>query len=373
MAVILAGATVWALGWDRVNLHLIGPLPHGLPIFQNPWPGWGRCEELLAGALALAIIGMIESVSIAKSIAIKTGENISANQEFFTQGLKNFVSSFWGCIPGSGSFTRSILDYAAGAQTRFAAVFNAVFVGVIFFLLAEQARFVPMAALAAVLFVIAYDLIDWHHLRLVLRSSRSDTLVCLVTLLATLLLPLEYAVFAGIFLNIGLYLRVASRLHLVQMVPTSSGPFLERPLHVEGTANEAIFLQMEGELFFGVADELGDQLARISRSDVKLVILRLKRTHSIDATVLGVLEQFFRDIRSRGGYVLLCGLRPVLTHRLRTFGLIDLLGEDNVFQAAPGIFTSAKQALARARTILGKPISAADVDLEEPEQSAYEI
>src|SRR5206468_6087215 len=129
-----------------------------LPRLHVPQVSWGIAEELFGGALALAVIGMLESVSIAKAIAAHTGEEISANQEFFAQGLKNFISSFFQCIPGSGSFTRSALDYAAGAATRFAAVFNALFVAVIFFAAADQAKFIPRASLAAVLFVIAFGL-----------------------------------------------------------------------------------------------------------------------------------------------------------------------------------------------------------------------
>jgi SulP family sulfate permease len=373
LAVVVAAIIVWLQGWDSA-LPIIGELPRGLPEFNPPELSWSRIETLLGGALALAMLGMLESVAIAKTIATHTGERIVPNQEFFAQGITNFVSSFFQCIPGSGSFTRSALDHAAGAETRFAAVYNGMFVGLIYLLFAGQAKYIPLTALAAVLLVIAYGLVDWGYIPRMLRSSRSDAVVCLITFLATLFVPLEYAIFIGIFLNIALYLRVASRLHMAEMVQTpGSGMFFERPIHDRSGHKQVMFLQVEGDLFFGVADELHDQLNQLQRGGVQIVILRLKRTHSLDATVLHVLEQFTRDMKSRGGHVILCGVRPQLMTTLRSYGLIHVIGKENVFEASMGVFTSAKRALQRAKELVGQSIDATGIDVDEPEAWAYEI
>jgi SulP family sulfate permease len=336
-------------------------------------------EDLLPGAMALAVLGLLESVAIAKTIAAQTGERIIANQESFAQGLKNFMSSFFQCIPGSASFTRSALDFAAGAETRFAAVFNALFVAVIFFAFAELAKLVPLASLAAVLLVISWRLIDFGYFPRMLRTSRSDALVFAVTVIATLIAPLEWAIFVGIFLNIALYLRTASHLHLAEMVqaPAGAGTFLERPITDRATGEQRVmFLQLEGDLFFGVADELQEQLAKLAHQlGLRVVILRLKRTHSIDATVLHVLEQFIRDMKERGGgHVILCGLRTQLMSVLKSYGLIDQIGRENVFEAGFGVFTSAKRALERARQLVAASIDTTAIakDLES-EAHSYEI
>ncbi len=365
-SVIGSAALVWAAGWTSNDLPMIGELPRGLPKFTIPLAGWQYSRELLGGALALAILGMLESVAIAKSIAAHTGERISANQEFFAQGLKNATTSFFQCIPGSGSFTRSALDHAAGAETRFAAVFNAVFVAVIFLLLAPQAQHVPTASLAGVLFVIAAGLIDWHYMARVWRTHRSDAAVCFTTLAATLLAPLEYAIFVGIFLNIGLYLRKASRLHMAEMIPPGAGggAFIERPITDRAGNKRVIFLQIEGDLFFAVADELQDRLNALVNSGVRIIILRMKRTHSVDATVVHTLESFNTEMKRRGGHVLLCGVRPELMTTLRRSGLIEQLGVNNVFEAGFGIFASAKAALRRARELAESSI---DTDHLEPD------
>jgi sulfate permease, SulP family len=326
-----------------------------LPRPINPFLGLEAAYALLPGALALALLGGIESIAIGKTIAARTGESIVANQEFFAQGLKNFLTSFFQCIPGSGSFTRSILDYEAGAETRFAAVMNAIFVGVIVLTLGRFATFIPLAALAAVLFVVAFGLIDWRYPLRVWRADRSDAVVFLVTALSTIFLPLEYAIFLGIFLNIAFYLRSSARLHIAEMIPTPAGSFVERPIFDEAGNRQVVFVQLEGELFFAVADDLHERLASLRRSDVRVVILRLKRTHSIDASVLYVLERFVRDMHAANKHVLLCGIRDEVRHALVGYGLIRLIGRDNVFQAGGGVFTSAKRALSRARQLLDRP------------------
>jgi SulP family sulfate permease len=374
VAVVAAAVAVGGLGWTHGPLPLIDNLPPSFPSFSVPHLTWGLAEELFGGALALAIIGMLESVAIAKSIAVHTGEEISANQEFFAQGLKNFLSSFWHCIPGSGSFTRSALDHAAGAETRFAAVFNSLFVAAIFFLFGHWAHYVPRAALAGVLFVIAYGLIDWRYLLRLARTSREDTVVCLATFAATLLAPLEYAIFIGIFLNIGLFLRVSSRLHLHEMVQSpGGGAFIEMPIHDRSGHKQILFLQVEGNLFFGVADELQDRLTAVARTGVRVVILRLKRTHSIDATCLHVLEQFARQMRERNGYVILCGVRTELMDVLKGYGLVQLLGRENVFSSGSGVFESAKQALQRARKLVQTSIDTRPIEAEMEHELSYEI
>jgi SulP family sulfate permease len=350
-AVVVLAIVVWMMG-PRATLPTLSSLPTHVPAFVNPIPDWQTTEALLGGALALALIGMLETVSISKTLAARTGNRVSPSQEFFAQGFVNVVTGFLQCIPGSGSFTRSALNYDAGAQTRFAAVYNALFVAVFYFLLADFARYVPLAALGAVLVVISFSLIEWRYPLRVWRASRDDAVVFLVTVVATLLAPLQYAIFIGIFLNLALHLRAASRLHLSEMI-FRGDRFIERPLSDRGGEEAVMFVQFEGDLFFAVADELQDRLSILPRSATRVVIIRLKRTHSIDSTVFAVLEQFVAEMQRRGKHVLLCGVRPELMHALRSYGLLKQLGPENVFEAGPGVFTAAKPA---TRPGTGRPV-----------------
>ncbi len=374
VAVIAAAGLVAFTDWVPAELR-VRAITAKLPPLHVPQVSVSDVRELLGGALALATLGILESVAIGKTLASKAGERINPNQEFFAQGLTNAVSSFFSCIPGSGSFSRSALDYDAGAQSRFAAVFNAAFVGAIFFLLAEQAQYIPLSALAGVLFVIAWGLIDWRYMMRIARSSQSDAAVCLTTFIATLVAPLEYAIFIGILLNIGLFLRKASRLHLNRMVHKEGGPFVEMPIHDRVGHEQVLFLQLEGDLFFAVADELQDRLQVILDSPVTVVIFRLKRTHMIDTTVLDVLEDFVEDMKRRNRHVILCGVKTELMRILQRYGLVGLIGRDNVFPAGDNVFSSAKAALNRARELVARSIDLKPIqdELQKEEAITYEI
>jgi len=377
IAVIGAAAVVALFSWTDNDLALMGQLPPAgelVDIFKMPQLSIYQVERLFGGAVALSLLGLLEVYSIGKTIANKTGDNVSANQELFSQGLTHIVSAFFQCMPGSASFSRSALNHYAGARTAYAGIFNGIFSAVIFFGLAHWVGYVPMTALAAILFVIAYGLIDVAYLTRVIRSNRADAVVCIITFVATLTVPLAYAVFVGIFLNLALYLRRASQLHLAEMVPTGAGPFIERPLQEKNGGRRVMFLQIEGDLFFGVADELQNKLAKIQSDPVRVVIFRLKRTHSIDSTVMQVLEQFTRDMQAHGGHVLLCGVRPELLEVMSRFGLVKTIGEDNVFETGYGVFTSAQRALDRARELVKGSIDTDGLpEKDEVEGWAYEI
>ena len=372
IAVVGTALIVFFAGWTSGQVDLIGAIPGALPSFVVPQLSGKVAESLIGGALALAVMGMLESVVIVKSIAAKTGERIDANQEFVAQGLKNIVSSFFQCMPGSGSFSRSAMAFAAGAQTRFAGVSNAIFIAIVAVLFSAEAQYIPRVCLAALLLVISLDLIDIQYIRRILRSNRQDALVCLTTILATLLAPLQYAIFIGVFINLALYIRQTSQLHMAEMVPLTGGKFIEKPLKLRSGEHSVTLVQVEGDLFFGVADELQDRLIELERSSVRVAIFRLKRSHSIDSTVMNVLERFIRDMHRNDRHVILCGVQSELLHALTAYGLLDLLGKDNVFATGEGVFVSVKLAIERARKLLGGSIDAVGIDLDDDELT-YEI
>jgi SulP family sulfate permease len=364
LAVGIGAGAVALLGWTPDSLPLVEPLPRDLPTFAMPTVSIDQAEALLGGTFALALVGLMEAWSIGKTIAAQTGQQLSAGQELFAQGLTNAASAFLGCIPGSGSFSRSALNHRAGAATRFAGLFNAFFATAMLLVFAPLAAWIPRASLSAVLFVIAYDLVDWRGLTRTFRTRRSDAAVCLATLTATLTIPLAYAVLAGVLLNIGLYLRRASRLHVAEMISHPDHPepdhFVERPLLAGSSDRPVVFLQLQGDLFFGQADQLAEQLTDLTHQGVQAVVIRLKRTLSIDSTVLAVLDLFARSMRLGGGHLILCGVLPDVARSLRAYGIVDRIGEDCLFEATPGVFASAQRALARARELTHQDLDPGD-------------
>lgn len=374
IALVATAAIVAMRGLTATDLTLVGELPAGLQRAAVPQVSGAQLQALLPGAAALAVLGLMESYAIGKSLAVKTGTRIDANQELFSQGLTNTLSSFFGCIPGSGSFSRSALNHYAGAQTRFASIFNGVFVLIIFLVAAPLARFIPKAALAGILFIIAYQLIDWRYFLRVARSNRRDAAVCAITFFATLLLPLAWAIHVGIMINIALYVQRTSRLHVAEMVRTPAGPFIEKPIPDRAGNQRVMFLGVEGELFFGVADELEQRLSSLAGGGVRVFILRLKRTHSIDSTVLQVLERFAQHLKQHDGHLILCGVREDLLDVIQRYGLNRTIGDENIFETGYGVFTSAKRALARAQELVDESIDVDAIDGEDDlEGWSYEI
>jgi SulP family sulfate permease len=375
LALLIGVGAVAGLGLGSADLSLVPDFAGALPAPSLPALSLVEAQALLGGGLVLALLGMLEAYSIGRTLALRSGMPVSADQELLSQGLTNAISSLFGGFPGSGSFGRSGLNYSAGARTLYAGVFSAAFVALALLALAPAARFVPLSSLAAVLFVVAYELLDWREIARLRRASPPDFQVCIATLVATLLIPLTYAVAVGIALNLALYLRQASRLKVAEMVQGDGGIFHEHPLRDEAGERSVVLLQLEGDLFFGVADELEDRLTRLAQGSVRVVVMRLKRTHSIDATVLGVLERFASALRERGRFLLLCGLRPEVSSQLHAFGLGALLGEENLFLARAGIFASTRLALDRARQLIGTGLDTAELAESElaDEPVAYEI
>ncbi len=354
IVVVLGAIVVAAMHWTSGELSLVGRLPGSLPKPSIPAIDLQQAESLIGGAVALAILGMIETVGIGKSVAMKTGQRIDANREFMAQGIANLVGGCFQNIPGSGSFTRTALNQMAGARTRLAGVFNSLIIAGLFLALGSEARYIPLTALAAVLFIVAWGLIDWRQILRILRTSPGEAGICLATLFAALVLPLSYAIFVGVILSISLYLRRAGQLQLQELVQSRSGLFLERPVdRADGPRPRMVFLQVGGDLFFGVAHELEDRLLAIEEHGAQVIILRLKRCPSIDTTTLTVLQRVIGGIQDRGGHVILCGVQPQVEKKLVQFGLIDQLGRENVIPASRGGFESAKQAIHHGRSLLG--------------------
>lgn len=338
-----------------LDVPTIGWLPRGLPGLSLPTVSLGEVEALFAGALALALLGMLESVAIAKAIARRTGQQISADQEFFGQGIANVAGSLLQCMPGSGSFSRTALQYSVGARSRFASVARALFNASFFLLLAPLARHIPLAVLAAILFHVAFSLIDVRTIGRIVRTSRGDAAVCLATLASTLVLPLAYAIYAGIFLNLVLYLRQATHLRLARLVQAGDS-FQETPLDRIAPDEQGVFtVQIDGDLFFGIEDELATRLREIGNSNVQVAVFRLKRTHFIDSNVLLAFEQFVQNMQKQQRHVVFCGVRPSVLRQMHAIGLFEQVGEDNIFAARKGAFSGARVALTRARALAGQP------------------
>ncbi|MEK7811261.1 MAG: SulP family inorganic anion transporter, partial [Pseudomonadota bacterium] len=206
------------VGVETTMIKTVGALSAHLPPFVIPDFSYSTLHQVMFPALVVTMLALTEAVSISRSIAVKSEQRIDGNQEFIGQGLSNLAGSFFSSYASCGSFNRSGVNYAAGARTPMATVYASLFLLLILFLVAPLASYLPTAAMAGILFLVAWGLIDFHHIVGIGKSSRSETVILWVTLIGTLI-DLEKGIFFGILLSLAIYLFRVSRPNIVQVVP----------------------------------------------------------------------------------------------------------------------------------------------------------
>jgi SulP family sulfate permease len=356
-AIIVVAASVWAWSLEQQGVRIVGEVPAALPSFQWPEADWERVHALLGGSLAIAMLGLLEAISMAKAIASQTRQKLDINQQCLSESLANLAGSFFSCYPGSGSLTRSTINQQAGAQTQWSGVISAVAVALTVLLFAPYAYYIPRSALAAILVLSAWRLIDWPQLSYYLRATRYDACIVVATAVSAVAISVEFCVLIGVLLSFILYVPRAARVHLTELVVTPERLIRER-FSTDAPCGRIRIFSLEGELFFGAAPELEQHLNRIAEASdagIRVVILRLKRARNPDAVCLQALEGFVDRMREAGVAVVLCGIRPELMHALESGGIVKDLGVERcfVFEETGAIWTSTLEAVRFAYQLLG--------------------
>jgi len=319
---------------NRTGIATVGALPATLPPLSHPDLSLSAIKATAGSALAVTILGLTEAVSIARAIAVKSEQRIDGNQEFIGQGLSNMAGSFFSGYASSGSFNRSGLNYEAGARTPLASILAAVFLAVILLLVAPLAAYLPIPAMAAVLFVVGFGLIDFHHIRGILRASRSETVVLAVTFFGTLFLDLEFAIFAGVLLSLVLYLNRTSRPTVQDVKPaTEKGAYHFSTVTGLPDCPQFKMVRVHGSLFFGAVDHVQQILQRIDEENPaqKHVLLVASRVNFVDVAGAEMLVQEARRRKRGGGGLYLYRLRNSAVDFLKRGHYLDEIGPDNVF------------------------------------------
>jgi SulP family sulfate permease len=357
VVVIGMAALVGWLGLDARGIAVVGEIPAKLPSFQEPALDAVLVRDLSTGALAIAVLGLLEAVAMAKALAARTTrQKLDMNQMCLSEGLANLAGSFFQCMPGSGSLTRSAINQQAGASTQWSGVVSALAVALIVLVLAPYARFVPRAALAGILMVSAWKMVDRHALLYHLRATRFDAAIVGVTAVSAVAISIEFCVLIGVFLSFLLAVPRAGRMLLTEFVVAPGGAIHER-LPEDRPCPRILIFGLEGEMFFGSTAALDAHFASIEErveEGTQVVVLRLKRARSPDAVGLTLLEGFLDRLHARGVHGLLCGVRPDLADRLRRSGLADRLGE-RMFLEQPVRQTSTMLAIRHAYHLITSP------------------
>jgi SulP family sulfate permease len=315
------------------NIPVVGALPSAFPELSLPSLDPEVWRKLAPAALALTVLGLTEAVSIARAVALKSGQRIDGNQEFIGQGLSNLSGAFFSSYPSSGSFNRSGVNYEAGARTPLAAVCSALLLVAVLLVVRPLAAWLPLAVMAALLFVVAWGLIDLREMRRVLQANRGDAVVLVVTFVSTLTLQLEFAIFVGVLASLLVYLHRTTHPRIARLAPD---PTTRRFVPASATAPpspQLDILRVDGSLFFGAVEHVRDELeeARRERPDVRHVLLVASGVNFVDVAGAELLAHVARDLRAAGGGLYLTGVKPQVREGLDSAGVLDTIGRDAIF------------------------------------------
>lgn len=334
----------------------LAPIPAGLPPFTLPQLEYWA--PLAPAAIACAVLSLVESSSVARALASRTGQRLDMAAEFAGQGLANVAAAFSGAYPVSGSLGRSALNQQVGAESRLSAVFCGLLMLVTLLFFGPLVGRTPVASLAGLLLVLANDLVDRDRIRMTLRGTRSDQAAFVTTLVGTWTLPLDRAIYLGVGISIALFLQRARLLTMREMVIGEKGRFREiDPETGEGgrSCSAIRLMNLTGPLFFAVAGELEAALDPLIRDPtLRVLILRLRQARDVDVTTASILEAEAKKFASEGRTLILLGLRPPALVLFEQTGIAERIGRENLFAAQAGWFTAMESALRRALELAGE-------------------
>jgi SulP family sulfate permease len=339
---MLAGSAVAALlnqllGPARTGIATVGALQDALPPLSLPDLSPSTLQALLFPAAAVAIIGLTEAVAIARAIATRSGQRLDSDQEFIGQGLSNVAGSFFSAFPSSGSFNRSGVNFAAGAQSPLAAALSALFLLVIAVLAAPLAAYLPVAAMAGILFIVAWSLIDWHHIGDILRRHPRERLVLLVTWIGVLV-DLEKGLFVGIFMSLLLYLYRTSQPAVDERAPPPAELGNPRRKMVAAGPDapgcpQLAMLRLRGSIYFGAVEHVRDRFRRVDEADPqrRWLMVLAQGINFVDLAGAHFLAEEAQRRRLLGGGLFIVGAQPAVLKMLERSGAGVAIGEGRLF------------------------------------------
>ncbi|MGY8696585.1 MAG: SulP family inorganic anion transporter, partial [Verrucomicrobiia bacterium] len=285
----------------------------------------------------------------------REGARLDSNQEMLSSGMANIACGLFSGMIASGSLTRSQLNTNSGARTPLSNLYAGIIVLLGAILLGPLIGYIPSASLAVVVVTIGISLINKHQLRMVTQTTRSDSITFYVTFLTGLVFALDFAIYIGAVCSIALFIKKVANPEIVEYAFDDEGKLGKRDESEDRDNLEVSIVHVEGELFFGAAELFRDQMRRVSDApNLKVVIMKLRNAHNIDATSCMALEELIRYMNERERILLVSEVRPDTMRILKKSGLVDVINSNNLFtdeESNPTLSTA--KALKRAKVILG--------------------
>jgi len=313
-----------------------GPIPSALPSFRLPDLSLGHLADLLAPAFVIALLGGIESLLSAVVADGMTGQRHNSNRELIGQGIANIVTPLFGGIPATGAIARTATNIKSNAVSPMSGIIHGLVVLVILMLFAPFASAIPLASMAPILMVVAWNMSEHREFAHLLKTRTGDSVVLMVTFLLTVLTTLTTAVEIGLLLTVILFVKRMSDILRVSKVlpdPSSKHEKVTPQMVTEGHDCPQISMYtVEGALFFGAASFFEHSIMQNVPSGAKILILRMGKVPFMDTTGASKLAGVVREFRKRGGMVLISGIQPQPKEVIVRTGLYDTIGQERFFE-----------------------------------------
>ena len=335
LVVVLLG-TVSVLAFklfDSAGVKIVGDVPAGLPPITLPVFDFDVWQLLLPTALAISFVGFMESISVAKSLASKRRQKVDADQELVALGAANFGATFTGGYPVTGGFSRSVVNFAAGANTGLASIITAVLIALTVFFLTALFYYLPKAVLAAIIMVAVFGLIDVKTFKHVWKYNKADAASMIITFFAVLGVGVETGILVGVAAALLLFLWRTSRPHMAEVGRIGNTETYRNVARYEvQTWPQTVAIRVDESLYFANTKYLEDVVLQMvaDRPELKYLVLIGIAVNEIDASALETLETLNQDLSDAGVELHLAGFKGPVTDRLKAIGFIDHLGPGRI-------------------------------------------
>jgi len=346
----------------------VGNVQGTVSFLALPWINLSLINDLLPFAFAIALLTILETIAVTKTLSTASGERIWMNQEIVSLGFSNLLSLFVGGMPVSGSHSRSAMGFDLGAKTRFAALIDAFFTIIFVFFLGFLVRKIPLSALAALLIVSVAATLNKNQLKICLKATKQDAFVLWMTFFSCCFLTLDVAFYIGVILSITLYLKKAAAPQLVEFGVDEKGELKSQESGALSVGGRIRVIKVKGELFFGAAELFHTTLRSIAdkERDALVIILHLKNARDLDATACLALEQLFDYLNALKKHLIVSGLSAQIWQVLQDSGLIQKIGKENLFGLDDKYtFRSLQLAIERGRALVVKTLEQEEVKPEK--------
>jgi len=320
------------------TIETVGVMPAYLPPLSTPDFSLNALKSLAPEAFAIALLGLIEASSIGRSIATKSNQKIDPSQEFVGQGASNIVASFFSSYASSGSFTRSGVNYEAGARTPLSAILAALLLMLIVFLVAPLIAYLPFAAMASVILVVSYNLIDFKNIKKTFSYSGSESVIFTVTFLATLLLELEFAIYLGVLLSLMLFIAKTSTPEIHTLAFGSSAS--EEPRKLQSIRKSPLtqcpqlkIIRIDMSIYFGSINHIQKQISRIiDNQRIYHILIVASGVNFIDLAGMEGLLVEDKRLKKLNGSLYFVAVKSSVLEFMGKAHFVDEIGEDNFFE-----------------------------------------